>query len=92
MTSVEKITASLFYDTSSVTLTNPTQIVGKFSQEESDIVLTFDTNRDIIQGTKLVTWDIAVSTPESHTINLSDVEVTTSTGTISLSTRGTGAF
>ncbi len=92
LSGVTKITASLLYDVDSITLSNPMPHSGKFSQEDGNIILVFDIARNIPQGTQLIIWDVRASSPESHTVNLSDVQVETTTGNIDLSTKGTGVF
>ncbi len=87
-----KITASLLYDTTTVTLSHPMSSFGTVTEKDDSIILVMQSPNDIPQGSKLITWDIGVSTPESHIINLSDVQGDTTNWIIALSTRGTGAF
>lgn len=74
LSGVIKINASLLYDTTAVTLSHPISSFGTVTEKDDSILLTIQSPKDIPQGSTLVTWDIAVSTQESHTINLSDAQ------------------
>lgn len=93
---VTKISASLMYDTESMTLSEAKSILGNITDSTEDysdnITIMFDAPKDIKKGTILATWKITKSLPEIHTINLSEVQIQSWEENISLSTRGTGEF
>ena len=93
---VSKITASLLYNSESLSLSEPKTEVGditKQAEEYSDtITIIFPTPTDITKGTTIAHWKITKVLPEIHTINLSDVQIESAEWIINLSTKGTGEF
>jgi len=93
---VTQITASLVYNSEWITLSQPESAFGKITRENEDysenILLIFNTETDIKKGIELAKWKITKVLPEIHTVNLTDVQVESSLGTINLSTKGTGEF
>jgi hypothetical protein len=79
---VTKISASLMYNTESITLSKAKSVLGNITQTtedySNDINISLDTPKDIKKGTALATWKITKSLPEIHTINLSEMQVESS--------------
>lgn len=95
--SVEKISASLSYDTGSIALIpSKNQWLWEFSQKNDDysenIVINFTEPTQISPGTILASWNTTDVHAGTHVINLSEVSVESNGSTQSLNTRGTGTF
>lgn len=94
--SVSKIAASLVYDNESITLSQGQSVLGKITQTTEDysnnMSITIASPKNLTKGTIVATWEITKSLPEIHTINLSEVQIESWEGNISLSTQGTGEF
>lgn len=79
ITQAKKITASILYDNTSITLSKPESTMGNITSTNEDfsdnITLNISTPKDIMKGTVLATWKVTKVLPQIHTVNLSDVQV-----------------
>ncbi len=91
-----KINASLNYNGEAIALSQPKSSLGNIIIKNEDysenISVTLAWPTDIAKGTVMATWKMTILVPEIHTINLSDVQIDSTTWIIKLSTKGTGEF
>jgi hypothetical protein len=92
----KKVNASLTYNDTSLSLSKWESSLGNIQDQAEeytqDIIISFESPKEIKKWTVLATWKITKILPEIHTINLSDVQIETSEWKIYLSTKGTGEF
>lgn len=93
---VTKITASLGYNDESLVLSSPKSTTGMITTKNENfsqsLILSLENPKNLSKGTPLVTWEVTKVLPEIQAINLSEVQIKTSTDTQYVSTEGTGEF